>query len=135
MSNTNRPAETKLSPLLRRMRNGWKLHVWRRSSPWNWWLSAPSGKTRYDIQLERSQWAPLSRQCKRVWDSESRLPMHWILGAESGLPEESIYVLPVVAHPKYWRRLPEFSDPKCHHWTWELSGDGFCVKCGKDLKL
>ena len=41
---------------------------------------------------------------------------------------------PVVAYPKYWRRLPEFSDPKCQHWTWALDGGGFCVKCGKDLK-
>lgn len=89
----NSSKDSQLAPLLRRMRKGWKLHVWRRSSPWNWFLRAPSGRLRYDIALERAQWAPLSRQCRRVWDAESRLPFHPILGLESGLPEESIYVL------------------------------------------
>ena len=73
---------------LRRLRRGWKLHLWRGSSPWNYYLQSPSGK---QIYLSGNTGVALRTKCTLESDSEARLPDLRILRHERNLPESSIF--------------------------------------------
>lgn len=74
------------------------LKVWRRSTPWNWWVENKHGKTLW----HSNEYAPVRLDLQlfeRVNDSDHRIGdglqglSRALLGSECGKPEQTIYKL------------------------------------------
>lgn len=79
---------------VRSLRRGGILHVWRRSSPHNWWVAPRRSMHDHYWHNERGERPPL-RMFAKVRDSKERVSYGsaWLRGSDDGMPEHSQYRL------------------------------------------
>lgn len=73
------------------------LRIWRNSSPHNWWVESKRGIMYWHSSSEDFIRPPLSLFVK-VEDSKDKVIQYW--GSDSGMPQESTYLLREVHHGK-----------------------------------
>ena len=78
---------------LRSLQTSGRLHIWRRSSPHNWWVESKRGEQLWH-SADRPRLLPDIRLFDKVEDSEyAIITGSWLAGSDEGRPESSTYRL------------------------------------------
>lgn len=77
--------------LLRKLKNGWTLHIWRNSSPHNIWLSGPRKELHFE-GADRMWFGKLKKYCKlKSLEGTVTYPNTYFRGSDAGQPIHEIW--------------------------------------------